>query len=183
MCANNGTDTPTPSRTIKSRSGHSMLLDSKNRTIYIFGGQRGKDCLKDMYSYSIEEDKLSPIAQDFLNNVGCESGYTQRAAIDIERQEIYISLGFFQNKPTSLVRDCFWVYNIKYNTWEEVFSKDNHDMVYWDRMKSTEPYPRYTHQLVYNTHTETHFIFGGHPGDVSDQDKRLDDFWELKLTK
>ncbi|GAA5806192.1 hypothetical protein HPULCUR_011722 [Helicostylum pulchrum] len=180
--ASSGSYIPT-SHTIKSRSGHSMLLDSKNRKIYIFGGQRAKECLKDLYCYSIDQDKITSITQDFSKNIGPESGYTQRGAIDIERQELHISLGFFQNKPTNIVRNCFWVYSIKNNTWEEVFSNDNHDTIYWNRMKLNEPYPRYTHQMVYNPKTNAHFIFGGHPGDVTDLYRRLDDFWELRLTK
>ncbi|GAA5813656.1 hypothetical protein MFLAVUS_007141 [Mucor flavus] len=171
------------SQTIKSRSGHSMLLDSKNRKIYIFGGQRAKECLRDLYCYSIEHDTITPITQDFSKNIGPESGYTQRAIIDVERQELHISLGFFQNKPTNIVHNCFWVYSIRNNVWEEVFSNDNHDTIYWNRMKLSEPYPRYTHQMVYNPKSNAHFIFGGHPGDVTDLYRRLDDFWELRLTK
>jgi ribosomal protein S17E len=161
-----------------------MLMDSQNRKIYIFAGQRAKECLTDLYCYSINQDKVTEIAQDFSKKFGSESaGYTQRAAIDIDRQEICISSGFLKNKPTKVVRNCFWVYNIIHNTWEEVYESDNHDTSYWNRMKEVQPVPRYTHQMVYSPKSNSHFIFGGHPGDAAQDDKRLDDFWELKLAK
>ncbi len=72
-----------------------MMIDSKNRKIYIFGGQRSHECLTELYCYFIDQDKLTEIAHDFsTKNVASESGYTQRASIDTERQEIYISLGY-----------------------------------------------------------------------------------------
>lgn len=174
---------PNTSQTIKSRTGHSMLLDPVHRKIYFFGGQRSNEFLTELYCYSIEEDKLTEIAHDFSKNVGPESGHTQRASIDVERQELYISIGYFQNKPTTVVRNCFFVYDIKNNTWEDVFELDNQDTARWKSLKDIEPYPRYTHQLVYNPQTQSHFIFGGHPGDVSNLYRRLDDFWQLHLTK
>lgn len=161
-----------------------MLMDPKNQKIYIFAGQRAKECLTDLYCYSILDDRVIEIAQDFSKKIGAESaGYTQRATIDLERQEIYISSGFLKSKPTKVVRNCFWVYHIVQNTWEQVYESDNLDTAYWQRMKELEPVPRYTHQFVYNPKSKSHFIFGGHPGDSTQDDKRLDDFWELKLAK
>lgn len=160
-----------------------MLLDSKNQKIYIFGGQRAKECLNDLQCYSIVQDKITTITQDFSKNIGPELGYTQRAAIDVESQELYVYFGLFQNKPVGVVRHCFWVYNINQNTWEMVFENDNQDATYWNRVSDSEPYPRYSHQMVYNPKTKAYFIFGGHPGDSSNVHRRLDDFWVLKLTK
>ncbi|CEP10390.1 hypothetical protein [Parasitella parasitica] len=183
--SSNGSYVPSPntSQTVKSRAGHSMLMDSKNRRIYIFGGQRGKDSLTDLYCYSIEDDKLTEVAQDFGKLYGSDSGYTQRATIDTESQEIYVLSGFMKRKPSSTVRNCLWVYNIKRNQWERVFESESNEATYWENVKDLDPYPRYTHQFVYNHRSRSHFMFGGNPGDTSKPVIRLDDFWELKLAK
>lgn len=160
-----------------------MLLDSKNQKIYIFRGQRSKECLNDLQCYLIQQDKLVTITQDFSKIIGPELGYTQRAAIDIEAQELYIYFGLFQNRAVDVVYHCFWVYNINHNTWEKVFEKDTQDPTYWNKVKNKEPYPRYSQQMVYNPKTKAYFIFGGHPGDRKNVHRRLDDFWMLKLTK
>ena len=63
-----------------------------------------------------------------------------------------------------------------------------------------QPCPRYAHQLVYDPIKKVflklfanfsvyqhvfkiHYMFGGNPGKTSEQEKRLDDFWKLKLTR
>ena len=44
---------------LKSRIGHSMLLHDKTRSLYIFGGQRGKDYLSDFYVFDIGNFNVS----------------------------------------------------------------------------------------------------------------------------
>jgi len=46
-----------------------------------------------------------------------------------------------------------------------------------------QPCPRYAHQLVYHPIRKIHYMFGGNPGKREEPNIRLDDFWELKLTK
>lgn len=43
------------------------------------------------------------------------------------------------------------------------------------------PPPRYAHQFVYNSKSETYYLYGGNSG--SDPDSRLDDFWQLTITR
>jgi transcriptional accessory protein Tex/SPT6 len=160
-----------------------MLLDTPNRCIYIFAGQRGKETLTDLCCYSIPDDKMTEIAQDFLKDDGPEFVYTQRASINSEKQEIYVLSGFLKSKPRNLVRNYLWVYSIRQNKWEKVYESNNEDPTYWQRMEDVEPCPRYTHQLVYNPKTSAHYLLGGNPGDIQKPCRRLDDFWELKLAK
>ncbi|GAN02525.1 muskelin [Mucor ambiguus] len=183
--SSNGSYVPSPnaSQTVKSRAGHSMLMDAKHRRIYIFAGQRGKEALTDLYCYNIEQDRLTEVAQDFSKLYGSDAGYTQRATIDIDNQEIYVFSGFLKSKPNNMVRNCLWVYNIKRNEWEKVYESESTEAPYWQTTQIVEPYPRYTHQIVYNTKSKAHFMFGGNPGDASKPHQRLDDFWELKLAK
>ena len=50
-------------------------------------------------------------------------------------------------------------------------------------MKELEPVPRFAHQLVYDHIRKVHYMFGGNPGDSSNLNLRLDDFWELHLLR
>ncbi|KAI8359968.1 Muskelin N-terminus-domain-containing protein [Blakeslea trispora] len=167
----------------RSRAGHSILMDHVHQRIYIFGGQRGKQFLTDLCYYDLREERLVEIAHDFQKLFGSEAGYTQRASMNVERQEIYVYSGYLQTKPSHVVRNCLWVYYIEKNEWEKVYENDTQDTVYWQQHKDIEPYPRYAYQFIYNPKTDSHFLFAGHPGDASKPERRLDDFWELKLTK
>jgi hypothetical protein len=160
-----------------------MLLDNNQRCIYIFGGQRDKEYLSDLYRYSITDNRITEITQDFSKNFGSDSGYTQRATLDEERQEIYMFSGYLWSKANSVVKNIFWVYEINANKWKTVYIRDNHDPAYWRKMSQVEPYPRFAHQMVFNQRDRSWFIFGGNPGDYSKHFRRLDDFWELHLAK
>ncbi|RCH82565.1 Muskelin 1, intracellular mediator containing kelch motif [Rhizopus stolonifer] len=181
--SSNGSYVPSPtiSRVFKSRAGHSVLMDTIHRCLYIFGGQRGKEFLVDLYCYDLEKETLVEITHDFQKLFGSDAGYTQRATIHPERQEIHVYSGYLQTKPTHVVRHCLWVYSIKQNHWEKVYESDSQD--YWQRQKHIEPQPRYAHQFVYHSSSNTHFIFAGHPGDATQPELRLNDFWKLRLTK
>lgn len=183
--SSNGSYVPSfnASQTIKSRAGHTMLMDVPHRCIYIFSGQRGKETLTDLYRYSITEDKITEIAQDFSKDDGSEFVYTQRATINVERQEIYILSGILKSKPCNHVRNYLWIYSICNNKWEKVYESSNEDPSYWQRTPDIEPCPRYTHQMVYSKKSSAHFIFGGNPGDLQKPCRRLGDFWKLKLAK
>ncbi|KAI8976566.1 Muskelin N-terminus-domain-containing protein [Pilobolus umbonatus] len=170
-------------QSMKARSGHTMLLDECNRKIYIFAGKRDKHHLSDLYCYSIDDDKLIEVSQDFIiKDQGLLSGYTQRATLCTTNQEIYVYSGILWAK-NHRVTDQFWVYDIKKNTWEKVYENHNEDSNDWSQSTEGKPCPRFAHQMVYNPQTQSHYIFGGNPGDYENQLKRLNDFWELKLKK
>ena len=50
-------------------------------------------------------------------------------------------------------------------------------------MDNQEPRPRFAHQLVYNTNLKCQYLFGGNPGETNQPNLRLDDFWQLHLTR
>lgn len=54
---------------------------------------------------------------------------------------------------------------------------------YWSQMGLQEPRPRFAHQLVYNPSRKCQYLFGGNPGESNHPNVRLDDFWELHLTR
>ena len=75
-------------KTIKSRIGHSMLFHEKQRILYIFAGNRNKEFLKDFFTYNIDTDTITMICDGEKSEVPA-SGFTQRATIDPETNEIF----------------------------------------------------------------------------------------------
>jgi hypothetical protein len=180
-------DTSQPEGTIqlKSRIGHSMLLNAKSRELYIFAGQRNKDFLSDFYVYEIETDTIHEISRDYSKQGGPDAGFTQRATIDPDLGEFYVLSGLQKEKNTTqeTVKNSFWSYNIRKARWARIYHNENTSSEYWTKMKDLEPCPRFAHQLVYDHHRKIQYLFGGNPGDPSNQNLRLDDFWELHLMR
>jgi hypothetical protein len=170
---------------LKGRSGHFMLFDSNMREIYIFAGQRQKDCLSDIYVYDIDHGVVHEITRDFTKHGGPDAGFSDRATIDTATGEIYVLTGLVKEKNTSeeVVKSCFFVYNMQKETWTKVYQNDNMEAEYWTRSQDSEPCPRYAHQMVYDPVRKCQFVFGGNPGDPVNQNARLDDLWELWLIR
>eukprot|EP00004_Rigifila_ramosa_P023108 TRINITY_DN6432_c0_g1_i1.p1 TRINITY_DN6432_c0_g1~~TRINITY_DN6432_c0_g1_i1.p1 ORF type:complete len:724 (-),score=148.83 TRINITY_DN6432_c0_g1_i1:62-2233(-) len=160
---------------MRSRIGHSMVWHSHSLSLYVFGGQRNKEYLNDLCVYDTKTDKITEISSDCSKLNGPSAGFTQRATIDCQKNEIYVLSGLLRERNThsDQVKNCFWVYHIDSNRWTRVYENSP------EKISENEPCPRFAHQLVYQQDTHTHFLFGGNPGDGSDT--RLDDFWELSL--
>uniref|UniRef100_H2ZEN2 F5/8 type C domain-containing protein n=1 Tax=Ciona savignyi TaxID=51511 RepID=H2ZEN2_CIOSA len=177
---------------IRSRIGHSMLLDSKNHRLYIFGGQRSKEYVNDFFYYDINNDRVTVLNDGTRKEPGLPpSGFTQRATINSELGEIYMLSGLSKDreKREENMHNSFWVYLIGENRWSCIYKNtipttngkpvQNFD---YDCTKQ-EPCPRYAHQLVYDHTQQVHYMFGGNPGKTSQPKLRLNDFWSLKLTR
>ncbi|XP_060835034.1 muskelin [Rhopalosiphum padi] len=179
----NGLVTHNP-QSVASRGGHSLLLHSKMRRIYIFGGQRLKWAQRcpEFLWYDIETGitQSMPIPSTVDKP---PIGYTQRATIDTDHDEIYVlsSLSKDKDRKEDKVQNAFWVYFIQQNKWICIYKNHNADEQYWNRMQHLEPCPRFAYQLVYDQKNKTHYLFGGNPGRADAQNLRLDDFWELKV--
>lgn len=171
---------------LKSRIGHSMLLNPVTKQLYIFAGQRNKDYLSDFYTYDILTDTVHEISRDYSVQGGPRCGFTQRATLDLKLGEIYVLSGLMRekNNPSELIRNSFWVYSIAKNKWTCIYQNENLGADYWERMSDVEPCPRFAHQLAYDYSSGTHHMFGGNPGDGNgNTNRRLDDFWELSLER
>lgn len=170
---------------LKSRIGHSMLLNSERNELYIFAGQRAKDYLSDFYVYNIANDTLTEVSRDYSKSGGPDAGFTQRATFDAAFNEIYVLSGLMKDKASSseTVRNSFWVFQVTKQKWTKIYQNENTGQDYWESMKDVEPCPRYAHQLVYDHLRRKLYLFGGNPGSVSNPKLRLDDFWELGLER
>lgn len=170
---------------LRSRIGHSMLLNPLTRELYIFAGQRNKDYLSDFYVYDIDTDTVHEVSRDYSKQGGPDAGFTQRATIDPALSEFYILSGLHKdrNSPHDSVKNSFWCYNLQKGKWTRVYHNGNTGQEYWSKMKDVEPCPRYAHQLVYCPVRKVQYLFGGNPGDQNNFNLRLDDFWELHLNR
>ncbi|KAK9765181.1 hypothetical protein K7432_006694 [Basidiobolus ranarum] len=170
---------------LKSRNGHSMLFDPKERQLYIFAGQRNKDYLSDFYVYDVDADIIHEKSKDYWKQGGLDAGFTQRATLDVDLREFYVLSGLMKERVTAqdTVKNSFWVYHLKTERWQRVYQNENVDPNYWNRMSDIEPCPRFAHQLVYDSKNKVHYLFGGNPGFHGNLTQRLDDFWELYLLR
>ena len=57
--------------------------------LYIFAGQRSKEYLNDFYSYNIDSGTVH-IVSDSTDKESCQAGFTQRATIDADLDEIHV---------------------------------------------------------------------------------------------
>ncbi|XP_067684074.1 muskelin-like isoform X1 [Haliotis asinina] len=173
---------------LRSRIGHSMLFHPIRRVLYIFAGQRAREYLNDFLTYSVDTGLVETIS-DGTKRDGCQavlssSGFTQRATLDPELNEIHVLSGLSRDKEKrDNVKNSFWVYDIGKNKWSCIYKNENTGQQYWIKQQHVEPVPRFAHQLVYDHVRKVHYLFGGNPGKDSLPKMRLDDFWSLQLCR
>ncbi|XP_069681633.1 muskelin [Periplaneta americana] len=173
--------------TIRSRVGHSMLFHPGCRKLFIFAGQRSKEYLNDFFTFHVDTHEVRQISEG-AKKEACNipaAGFTQRATIDPELNEIYVLSGLSKDKEKrdDNVQNSFWVYYIAQNKWSCIYRNENTGEQYWNKMQHLEPCPRFAHQLVYDHVNKVHYLFGGNPGRACLPKLRLDDFWQLQLCR
>ena len=90
---------------LRSRTGHSMLFNTQDRKLYIFGGQRKRDeYLNDFFTYNIDTAEVIFLSDGSSTGHAAipAVGYTQRATIDCKRNEIHVMTGLNKDKVGSL---------------------------------------------------------------------------------
>jgi len=178
---------------VKSRTGHSMLFNTADRNLYIFGGQRKRDeYMNDFFTVNVDNETINFLS-DGLNNSESSIpavGYTQRATIDCARGEIHVMTGLNKDKDKKMtgetrVSNSFWVYEMNNKRWSCLYRNEKNSPAYWNSRQTVEPRPRYAHQLVYDSEAGFHFLFGGNPGGKEGKEGkiRLGDFWRLQLVR
>ncbi|KAF8893559.1 Muskelin N-terminus-domain-containing protein [Infundibulicybe gibba] len=181
---------------IPSRFGHSMILEPRSHTLFIFAGQREDKYLSDMYAYDLTTGVATELFSNFTTAGGPDACFTQRAVIDPELCEIYVFCGLTRAPQlaarTALPSEILnWVYRYhpRPGRWTQILPEA-------DPTLAPEPVPRYAHQVVYNPRTRSVFMHGGNAGEVELQNggdvpreeeggraKRLDDFWHMTLKR
>nr|CAD7399137.1 unnamed protein product [Timema cristinae] len=157
------------------------------RKLFVFAGQRSKEYLNDFFTYNVDTQEIQQISEG-TKKEPCNipaAGFTQRATIDPELNEIYVLSGLSKDKEKrdDNVQNSFWVYYIAQNKWSCIYRNENTGEHYWSKMQHLEPCPRFAHQLVYDPCNKVHYLFGGNPGRSCLPRLRLDDFWQLQLCR
>lgn len=145
--------------------------------------------MTDFLIYDVDGAELTSlipenVGTDATKNVP-QSGFTQRATIDCDKDEIYVLTSLSKEKERrDLNINSFWLFSLAKREWCCVYKSD-HSIGENCYLKSQnacpEPCPRYAHQIVYDAARQVHFLFGGNPG--MNSHFRLDDFWMLRLEK
>ncbi|KAJ6597980.1 Muskelin, partial [Pseudolycoriella hygida] len=167
---------------IKSRATHSMLFHHRYRKLYVFGGQRNKEYTPEFISIDLDSRALTVMSSDCENMPQC--GFTQRATIDCERDEIYVLTSLSKEKERKDINfNVLWMFSLKTNQWSCIYRRNHSKLQCLTKLdrSCTEPCPRFAHQLIYDVNSKIHFLFGGNPGNNSVSKRRLDDFWLLRL--
>ena len=183
-----------PPMRIPSRIGHSMLFDPIERSLLLLAGQRYKDQLADFYKYSTDRQCITQVWKNLQLCSGPEAGLTQRAVIDPLRREMYVfsslvrgaagfsgaavvgvppaelETGYSSNSGDET--GAFWCFDLSRDKWTRISSPS-----------TIRPPARFAHQFVYDPLTQSHFLFGGNPGNPLDPSARLDDLWCAQLRK
>lgn len=71
-------------------TGHSMVLDTSSRVLYIFAGQHDNKYLSDTYAYDVITNTATELHRNFTTAGGPDACFTQRAVLDRELKEIYV---------------------------------------------------------------------------------------------
>ncbi|KAI0645772.1 Muskelin N-terminus-domain-containing protein [Trametes meyenii] len=149
---------------IPPRFGHSMVLDTKSQTLFIFGGQREEKYLADMFAFHIPTSTVTELSPNFSSAGGPEPCFTQRAAIDCEAQEIYVFGGVTCTKPSATpvleAKAPYYIYRYDHpdipGRWTKILPSKEPGTAW--------PQPRYAHQIVFDTTTKTLYLHGGNSG-------------------
>ncbi|XP_068620110.1 muskelin [Battus philenor] len=163
-------DLPAP----QPRVAHSMLFHPTQRRLYMFAGQRNKEQLLDLWWWDVGTGTCGALCAGAAACPPPAAGFTQRATLDPDTDEMFVLSGMSKEKDKR-VYNSLWVFSLKRLTWTCVYRNDN--------VTSTEPRPRFAHQLVYDPTRKIHYLFGGNPGTTNCPRLRLDDLWALKLKR
>ncbi|CAH4030331.1 unnamed protein product [Pieris brassicae] len=161
-------DLPAP----QPRVSHSMLFHPIQRRLYIFAGQRNKEQLLDAWWYEAGSGRCGALCLGSCAPPA--AGFTQRATVDPDTDEIFVLSGMSKEKDRR-VYNTLWVLSLRRLTWSCVYRNE--------AVTPMEPRPRFAHQLVYDPVRKIHYLFGGNPGTASSPRLRLDDLWALRLTR
>lgn len=170
------------SRSLKPRVGHCMIFHPKLRQLLIFGGHQNKEYMHDFVVYDPVRDEVT---ERDASSSDLPIGWTMRASLDAELDEIYVYFGMGKANESSSPEDMknsMWIYHVAEQRWTCFYTSDSHGGSS-NGMAAPQPCARYAHQITYDSMSKCHFLFGGNPGQSSNPQRRLDDYWRLTLNR
>ncbi|KAL0490774.1 muskelin [Acrasis kona] len=164
-------DGPYNGMPLKNRTECCMMYHPDKHQIYIFGGNRGKEPLRDLYVYDIGSDTVLELCRDVgLTGGPCPLNIV-KAALDYERDEMYVITGTTRqgtlDNPETLKNE-FWIFNLKSNEWT---------FLHVPEFKS-----RAAFGITYSVLNKKMFVLGGKEGDNMPVTHRLGDLWCAKIS-
>jgi hypothetical protein len=160
------------------RAGHSMVFSHSMRLLYILGGQGNKSCFPQLLAYDVDLGQLTKLPL----NEGIDATITQRAVID-ERINSLILLSTLIPRPGSgsvTLGPALHTFDINCNSWHRIPCALNDSST---PTSMPTPTSRSAYSLVYDSLTQSVFIFGGNPEIPTAPHLRLADFWMLRLRR
>ncbi|XP_050674767.1 muskelin [Leptidea sinapis] len=160
-----------------------MLFHPTQRRLYMFAGQRNKEQLLDIWWWDVDSGRCGAICPGVTPapppaatplTPAPAAGFTQRATIDPDTDEIFVLSGMSKEKDRR-VCNTLWALSLRRLAWTCVYRNDS--------VAPNHPRPRFAHQLVYDPHRKIHYLFGGNPGSAGSPRLRLDDLWSLRLQR
>lgn len=89
------------------------LFQQKNRKIYIFGGQRGKENCSDFIKYDVDANTITSVQTSSTEPVAAgQSIFTgpSLASIDVDKGEVF-----------ALLRDSLWIFSLATSEWSMIY--------------------------------------------------------------
>ncbi len=157
-CANNSWRQITPIISPATRVTHDMIYDSANKKAVLFGGGNRDQLFNDTWIFDPETRTWCELAP----NNRPQPVNDPELYYDPLNQAVILFGGYLENGYS----DETWKYSVSNNSWEQIFP-------------SNSPSSRYGHRMIYNTMSQTGFLFGGHANGISDRIEN--DLWLFNI--
>lgn len=183
---------------LKSRNGHSLLIDQKDRELIIIGGSRGykrsTSSIFDMVRFNIDDKIIEEIFHDYSKCKNAPKVHFSFCSVNNSTEnEVFIFGGLSKNDKSDSISNSFWVFNKAIKRWTRA-SPCSNSLGYEGIMQSLhqrncvspsimEPLPRYASTMVYSEKLKRGWIFGGNPNIKNSNPERLNDFWSYELKR
>lgn len=150
------------------RGGHQMVMDAKNRLIYLYGGWNGCEDLSDLWVFDITTNQWSLIHE----NSELVGGPTPRAChkmvFDTHNSQIFMLGKYIEStaRVKEKLKSDFYLYDTTTQTW----------LLICDNTKDVGgPDVIYDHQMCIDSSKRTIYVFGGRILTVTNSDELSSD--------
>eukprot|EP00730_Choanoeca_flexa_P008550 TRINITY_DN12503_c1_g2_i1.p1 TRINITY_DN12503_c1_g2~~TRINITY_DN12503_c1_g2_i1.p1 ORF type:complete len:727 (+),score=124.24 TRINITY_DN12503_c1_g2_i1:111-2291(+) len=159
------------------RAGHTMVYSKLEHALFIVGGQRSNTRLGDFVKYDIAQDTVTQVMSYSPWKNGPSPGFVQRGTVDNQDGRLFILSGLRSASDSPGGKgNTLWIWDQAAHKWS-VAQDDSAQ-----KEGLCTPIARYAHQLLYDPHSKTHYLFAGNPG--GRQKKiRLGDMWKFTLSR